>query len=376
MNKISIVTNSLVLGGSEKMVMHTAKSLGFSVILLENDREFDVADVEISRLSKLNRQQSSFLLWVGAVISSRRLAKKLESSESVLVYLERALICTVCSLLFLKERPRIIVNVESDLAYKYGKYGSIGKRVLSTLYCFADDIVFKTIENSKSFTRFLPEVNARKHVINNPILTGVNESRLDVNYRIEGYKNILIAGRLHLTKGIWFSICLFSALIKKGGQFKLFIAGDGPEKQALMSHSIKLGLRIYVGDSLPEYAKDIDVFFLGAVDGMGAIYCQSDLLLANSYSESFGLTVVESIICGTPVVASKFGGVLDEITSHYINVVDVTPQNSDEIKHIERWLEAIEYSSSVVVSDEYKELLEARFSNDKYLYSVRKLLNC
>lgn len=57
------------------------------------------------------------------------------------------------------------------------------------------------------------------------------------------------------------------------------------------------------------------VHFLGSRDDISAIMKALDLLVVNSSAEPFGLVVLEAMSCGTPVLATKAGGV-PEIIKH------------------------------------------------------------
>ncbi|UTW02467.1 glycosyltransferase [Amphritea atlantica] len=340
---------------------------------LEKDRELDSNGVDVSCLSNSEKKQSSIFLWLRAILNSKSLSKELRDSKVVLVYLERALVCTVLASFFLKEKPRIVVNVESDLKHKYGKYGFFSKIVLSFFYRFANDVVFKTAGSSKSFFSFLPNVKAAVHIVNNPVLLSEVGGSDKVDCRMKGFKNILVAGRLHPTKGVWFSIYLYSELIKLDRCYKLLIAGDGVERDSLMMYASSLGLR--VGCSAIESMKEVDVLFLGQVSNMADLYQQSDVFLSNSYSESFGLTILESIVNGVPVVVSDFGGVLDEVDSQYIKVLGLTPKNSAGVGDIDPWLSAIKFYSNTRVSSHCIDSFKAGFSDDKYKLNMGRLLS-
>ena len=58
-----------------------------------------------------------------------------------------------------------------------------------------------------------------------------------------------------------------------------------------------------------------DVIFLGKQDGLVEILSASDLFLMPSQSESFGLSALEAMACGVPVVSSSVGG-LPELNIH------------------------------------------------------------
>jgi len=67
-------------------------------------------------------------------------------------------------------------------------------------------------------------------------------------------------------------------------------------------------------EALRQLARDLQierrVHFLGAQpqEAMPAIYSAADVTVMPSYHETFGLVAVESLACGTPVVATRAGG--------------------------------------------------------------------
>jgi len=81
----------------------------------------------------------------------------------------------------------------------------------------------------------------------------------------------------------------------------LLVAGDGPEQDRLDAEARRLG----VGHS---------VRFVGSVDDEALVDCYraADVSVVPSISlEGFGLVVLESLACGTPVVATDAGGLGD-----------------------------------------------------------------
>jgi L-malate glycosyltransferase len=76
----------------------------------------------------------------------------------------------------------------------------------------------------------------------------------------------------------------------------LLIAGDGPEKNRLRDLSVHLGL----GDS---------VRLLGRRDDVGALLTSSDAFCLPSHYEGLPVSILEALAAGTPVVATKVGGI-------------------------------------------------------------------
>jgi N-acetyl-alpha-D-glucosaminyl L-malate synthase BshA len=75
----------------------------------------------------------------------------------------------------------------------------------------------------------------------------------------------------------------------------LVMVGDGPDRVLAEEESRTLGV------------KD-DTFFLGKIDAVAPLLANADLFLLPSQSESFGLSALEALACGVPVVASDTGG--------------------------------------------------------------------
>ena len=75
----------------------------------------------------------------------------------------------------------------------------------------------------------------------------------------------------------------------------LILAGDGPQRPEAEHEAEHLGVAN-------------DVRFLGKVDAIAELLQAADLYLLPSRSESFGLSALEALACGVPVLASKVGG--------------------------------------------------------------------
>ena len=80
----------------------------------------------------------------------------------------------------------------------------------------------------------------------------------------------------------------------------LVMVGDGPERVAAEQEARELGVQ----DS---------TFFLGKLDTVAPLLASADLFLLPSESESFGLSALEALACGVPVVSSNAGGLPEVI---------------------------------------------------------------
>ena len=107
---------------------------------------------------------------------------------------------------------------------------------------------------------------------------------------------LLSAGQLVPNKG---HDAVIRALVALPG-FRLLIAGDGPEEGALRALAADTGVtdRVrFLGRVLPER--------------MRLSYCAADCLVLASSREGMPNVLLESLACGTPVVATRVGGCPD-----------------------------------------------------------------
>ena len=76
---------------------------------------------------------------------------------------------------------------------------------------------------------------------------------------------------------------------------KLVMVGDGPERIVAEDETRRLGL-------------ESSVLFLGKIDDVAPLLASADLFLLPSETESFGLSALEALASGVPVVCTRVGG--------------------------------------------------------------------
>lgn len=131
-----------------------------------------------------------------------------------------------------------------------------------------------------------------------PLDKSASRHRLGIHERERVFLSV---GRIDPLKGME-RFLLSGAYLKNAIPFKFLIIGgderDQPELQRLMQLSRQIGIQ----DS---------VVFGGRVkhEELPLYYSAADALVMLSHHESFGLVPLESLACGTPVVATKVGGI-------------------------------------------------------------------
>lgn len=124
-------------------------------------------------------------------------------------------------------------------------------------------------------------------------------SRID--YGAEGERLITHISNFRPVKRIADVIRTFYR-IQKEVPARLLLVGDGPDAQLAEDMVAELGL-------------EHQVLFLGKVKNVEQILCISDLFLLPSETESFGLSALEAMASGTPVISTNSGG-LPEVNIH------------------------------------------------------------
>jgi L-malate glycosyltransferase len=119
-----------------------------------------------------------------------------------------------------------------------------------------------------------------------------------------GEKILIHTSNFRAVKRVTDTIRILSR-IKKDLPAKLVLVGDGPDRSECERLTRELDLQN-------------DVIFLGKQDGLAEILNAADLFLMPSQSESFGLSALEAMSCGIPVVSSSVGG-LPELVIHNEN---------------------------------------------------------
>ena len=97
--------------------------------------------------------------------------------------------------------------------------------------------------------------------------------------------------------------------------YNLVIVGDGPLLNQLKDKVKKENIS--------------DVYFMGARKDVENIIPCADVLVLPSFSESFGLVLIEALACGKPVIGSDVGGIKEIITSDVGLLID--PNNSENV---------------------------------------------
>lgn len=174
--------------------------------------------------------------------------------------------------------------------------------------------------------------------------TNINENKIDVvhngihldqfkysddldnrkNWQLkDNAKIVTYVGRLDKYKGVEILIEAFFLLLKADIDANLLIAGkflnlDEEYKNYLEQLPTKLGI-------------EKKVKYMGHISNPLSLYQISDVnVLPSLWPEPFGRTVIESMACGVPTVASRIGGIPEILTGNFQNLL-FEPGNSESL---------------------------------------------
>jgi glycosyltransferase involved in cell wall biosynthesis len=204
------------------------------------------------------------------------------------------------------------------------------------------------------FLRFVGQSCSKIDVIYNPIFSDRLRYK---SHKPELSEISLISyvGRLVRGKNLFRWIDISAAIHKNFPSIRFQIYGQGSLKTKLIEYSKKLRI-------------DNIVQFMGFYTDVSVAYHNSDLMLFLSERESFGNVVVESILCGTPVIASDIPS-MKEIFENYPDFLIKLDGNPEEdiIHKIQNIAQLRDQMKEAVV--EFRD----RFSIEKHIEKLNKV---
>jgi len=124
----------------------------------------------------------------------------------------------------------------------------------------------------------------------------------------EGHKVITHVSNFREVKRVKDVVRVF-ARVRRAMPATLVMIGDGPE-------------RVDAENEARDLAVTDDVRFLGRLDSVASLLQASDLFILPSQTESFGLAALEAMACGSPVVASRAGGLPEVVDDGVYGILE------------------------------------------------------
>lgn len=335
MKKITFLALHLGYGGIEKCISNVAN-------LLSNDYKIEILttyklhdkeayplnkNIEVKYLTNVvpNRKELRYDLKHLKIIS---LVKEIFKAIKVL-YLKK------------KTMKDAIINSDSDIIIssriyfnkilsKYGKCKKIAwehnhhhndKKYIKSFISSCkniDKVVLVSKELKEYYKKLFNEQNIKCEAVYIPNFVEISNkrSKLDNN-------NLICVGRLSKEKGILDLINVFKIVEMEEGNVKLNIIGDGLEYQNIKKKIIGLNL-----------TRKIKLLGYKNTDEINKYYQESCLYLMTSYTESFGLVLVEAMSCGIPCLAFDSAEGANDIIKNDYNGYLIKNRNEHEMANI------------------------------------------
>ena len=336
MNKIKVleVIGDSTLSGAPRHLLSLVKGL--------NKKRFDITCVcppgpLAGELEEINGVDVEIIKmhskWdFGVVRKIRKIISHLSSQSSSLIvhchgmrggYLGR-LACIVP-----KDKAPKVIYTEHLWTFEYKLKNPFSNFFQLCGLWFLDLFTNKTIAVSKAVAVFLTAKNITRPSKIEIIYNGVKaqEKRKKKKEKIsvkDSEFTLGFVGSLNKQKGIEYLLRALpevsskltfaqraSAAKAESQNLKLIIVGEGEEKENLINLSKKLKI-------------DKQIKFLGMIDDLSSIYPTLDIYVQPSVAESFGISALEALSFGVPVVASAVGG-LPELLNGVSDKSDFKP---------------------------------------------------
>jgi glycosyltransferase involved in cell wall biosynthesis len=136
---------------------------------------------------------------------------------------------------------------------------------------------------------------------------------------LEGKRYLLFLGRLHPKKGLDVLIKAYSTIHRQYPEVYLVLAGPDAD-----------GYGQVIREQITAANLEENVLFTGMLTGAAKIATlkHAEIFVLSSYSENFGMSVVEAMAVGIPVVISRAVGISAEVEKLRAGVVtEVTPES-------------------------------------------------
>lgn len=257
-------------------------------------------------------------------------------------------------------------SIESDRAGGSNLGNPLVKEIENNSLLLADKIIAVSDFTKQAIIREYSIPAEKIEVIHNSIDTSEffdpvsdNIYKYLVARRIVGYKIVVSVGRITIQKGLPNLLNAAVEVLKRAPKTIFLFVGDGDQYDELVELSAQLGISksvIFVGFQRGKKWRDA--------------YKIADLFVMPSVSEPFGLTPLEAVGYGTPVLISKQSGVSEVL----INCLKVDYWDTQEMANLITAVVLNDGLRDTLMSKSNQELQTMSWNNaaDKMMDSYRQ----
>lgn len=292
--KVAQVINSLDTGGAEKLTIDLSNQIQNKVskldiiILKKTESIFDTGSLNIIYLGNYNLYNPIYIF---------KLIKLLGRYDLIHAHLFPTLYWVVIAKILSFTKAKLIYTEHSTTNKR--RRNLFFKLTDRIIYSFVDHIICITQASKDTLSKHL-NISNKMVVINNAIrLKKYKEVDGNFNFFLENFKLIQVSSFREQKD----QMTLLKAMTLLPATIKLILVGDG---------RLKSQHKLYVKDN----SLDDRVIFLGNRKDIPELLNFSDIVIQSSHYEGFGLTAVEGMAAGKPVIASDVDG-LNEVVKDY-----------------------------------------------------------
>ncbi|WP_019037075.1 glycosyltransferase family 4 protein [Psychroflexus tropicus] len=292
--KIAQVVNSLDTGGAEKLTIDFSRQLlekakHVDLIVLKKTKSiFDLRGLNIKFLSNHSLYNPIYIF---------KLVKHLKSYDLIHAHLFPTLYWVVLAKLFSFSTAKLVYTEHSTSNKRRHKF--IFKILDRIIYSFIDEIICITEASRIELNKHLSRTNNIAVVKNAIILENYSKQSSYFDFFKDSFRLIQVSSFREQKD----QMTVLRAMMLLPNSIKLILVGDGPLKY---SHQ-----KFVKENNLSDR-----VVFLGNRKDVSELLGYSDIVIQSSHYEGFGLTALEGMAAGKPVVASNVEG-LNEVIGNY-----------------------------------------------------------
>ena len=303
--RICFGITKLGIGGAERVLVDIANELikDYDITIftiygggeLEKELNPNIKRISLYKKEKKNAFIPIYVLFCGKFIYNRYLKGRFDID---IAFLEGP----ITRIFSYKGNKRKIAWVHNDIAKVFGNdfKSRLKKRIDNWFYNRFDKIIFVSEQNKKSFENVYGKISERKIIYNyinkERVLRlskeKIEEDKIYINKNSNLEKNFIIVSRLVKQKGIDRLIRVHKKLLDEGLKHKIYVIGDGEEKEDL--------------DNLAKKLKVEDTFiFLGKKENPYPYMKKADCFALLSYFEGYGMVLEEAKILNKAILVTN-----------------------------------------------------------------------
>lgn len=362
--KILFLIHDLNCGGAERVLVNLVNNL--------DEDKFDITVQTLFDVGILRNQFNDNIHYIGGFKKMFRgnvtLSKLFTPKQLCKIFIKNDYDVVVsylegqcCRILSAYEGKRIAWihvehNSQDEITRPFKSYDEA-----KSCYSKFDKIVCvaKTVEsNFNSYFHLENKTQVIYNVIDKDVIIEKSKEKQDLIVPNDNCFNIISVGKLlNSHKGFDRLIRIHKELLNAGINNKLFILGEGSDKNSLMT-------------LIEELEVKNSVFLTGFVENPYKYVVKSDVFICSSFREGFSTAVTESLILGIPVISTSVSGANELISNDCGLVVE-----NDENKLYETIKETLKDKSLLEKMKRNAAVRSSDFSLNQNVYKVEEIID-